>query len=254
MAGKTARVLAENTPRRAKRGAFFAKTRPGGASPAQKRASPGKVFPAPKHFLQKPVRVELPQRKSEHHPERFCLSRSIFDKNPFGWRFPSAKAGNEQMYFRSPPQKRRPNKCIFVAQTQKRGANKCIFVPQHKSEERTFVFSSPRRKVGLRTFVCCFPSAKAGSEQMYFRSPTRKRGTNICILSAAPRKQGANKCIFVAQTQSRRPNKCIFVPQRESELHPKRFSPSRSVSDNPPGLFLRCAAGCKRGHGTIRLF
>ena len=76
-------------------GVILTKTRPGGASPAQKRAPPGKVFPVPKHFRQKPTRVALPQRKSGCHPKRFCLSRSIFDENPGGWSFPNAKAGNK---------------------------------------------------------------------------------------------------------------------------------------------------------------
>ena len=92
--------------------------------PARKRASPQKVLPARARFWRKPVRVELPQRKSELHPERFSPSRSIFGKNPLGWSFPSAKAGATPKGFACPEAFLTKTRAGGASPTQKRGTNR----------------------------------------------------------------------------------------------------------------------------------
>ncbi|MBD5435716.1 MAG: hypothetical protein HDR36_04255 [Treponema sp.] len=69
----------------ARPGAIFAKTRLGGASPAQKRLPPEKVFLVLARFLRKPVWVVLPQRESGFRPNGFSSPRRVFFEN-LVWR------------------------------------------------------------------------------------------------------------------------------------------------------------------------
>ena len=101
--------------------------------PARKRASPQKVLLARARFWRKPVRVELPQRKSELHPKRFSPSRCDFNKNPFGWSFPSAKVSSTRKGFACPEAFLTKTRAGGASPTQKRGTNKNLVLAPTRS-------------------------------------------------------------------------------------------------------------------------